>query len=114
MKKLNKLKLKEKDLNAICKLKKKMLDRFPQIQIILYGSKVRSSDEELSDIDILILLDRKIDTELERQILDIAYDVELEFDVVFGVMIESKDFWNSSLAKIMPLHQNIDKGGVLI
>ncbi len=59
-------------------------------------------------------IDGEIDTELEKQILDIAYDVELEFDVVFGVMVESKDFWNSSLAKIIPLHRNIDKQGVLV
>jgi len=114
MKKLNKLKLREKDLNAIYKLKAELLDKFPQIQVILYGSKVRGNDEEFSDIDILILLNRKIDTELEEQILDIIYDIELEFDVVFGVMIESKDFWDSSLAKIMPLHQNIDREGVLV
>ena len=79
-----------------------------------HGSKVRGNDEEFSDIDILILLNRKIDTELEEQILDIIYDIELEFDVVFGVMIKSKDSWDSSLAKIMPLHQNIDRKGVLV
>jgi len=114
MKKLDKLKLSEKEINAINKLKRKLLDGFPRTQIILYGSKVRSDSEEFSDIDVLILLDRKIDTELEKQILDIAYDIELELDVVFGIMIESKDFWDSSLAKIMPLHRNIEKEGVLI
>ena len=114
MKKLSKLELSEKDLNAIYKLKKKLLDRFPRTRMILYGSKVRGNGEEFSDIDILILLDGEIDTELEKQILDIAYDIELELDVVFGIMIESKDFWDSSLAKIMPLHRNIEKEGVLI
>jgi len=114
MKKLTELRLSEKDLKAVYKLKRKLLERFPRVQIILYGSKVRGNNEEFSDIDILILLDRKIDTELEEQILNIAYDVELEFDVVFGVMIESREFWNSSLAKIIPLRQNVDKEGVLI
>jgi len=114
MKKLEELKLREKDLNAICKLKKKLLDRFPRTQVILYGSKIRGDDEKFSDIEILILLDEEIDAELEKQVLDIAYDIELEFDVVFGVMIKSKGFWDSSLAKIMPLHQNIGKEGVLV
>lgn len=114
MKKLNNLKLSEKELNAIYKLKKQLVDRFPRIRIILYGSKVKGNSKEFSDIDVLILLDRKIDTELKKQILDIAYDIELESDIVFGVMIESKDFWDSSLARIMPLHQNIEKEGVLI
>lgn len=92
----------------------KFLDRFLRTQVILYGSKIRGDDEKFSDIEILILLDEEIDAELEKQVLDIAYDIELEFDVVFGVMIESKGFWDSSLAKIMPLHQNIDKEGVLV
>lgn len=114
MKRLNKLKMSEKDLNAIYKLKEKLLDKFPYVQVILYGSKIRGNDEEFSDIDILILLDKRVDSKLEKQIVDIAYDIELEFDVIFGIMIESKDFWGSSLAKIMPLHQNIDKEGVFI
>ena len=114
MKKLSKVELSEKDLNVIYKLKKKLLDRFPRTRVILYGSKVRGNSEKFSDIDVLILLDRKIDTKLEKQILDIAYDIELEFDIVFGIMIESKEFWGSSLAGIMPLHQNIEKEGVLI
>jgi len=114
MKKLDELKLRGNDLRAIYKLKEKLLDRFPRTQIILYGSKVRGDNEEFSDIDILILLDKKIDTELEKQVLDIAYDIELEFDVVFGIMIESKDFWNSCLAKIMPIHKNIDKEGISV
>ncbi len=92
----------------------KLLDRFPRTQVILYGSKIRGDDEKFSDIEILILLDEEIDVELEKQVLDISYDIELEFDVVFGVMIESKGFWDFSLAKIMPLHQNIDKEGVLV
>jgi predicted nucleotidyltransferase len=114
MKKLDDLKLSEKELNAIYKLKRKLLDRFPRTRIILYGSKIRGNSEDFSDIDILVLLDRKIDSELEKQILDIAYEIELESDIVFGVMIESKDFWDSSLARIMPLHQNIEKEGVLV
>lgn len=114
MKKLDNLKFNEKELDAVYKLKKRLLNRFPRTRIILYGSKARGNGEEFSDIDVLILLDRKIDTELEKQILDIAYEIELESDIVFGVMIESENFWDSSLARIMPLHQNIEKEGVLI
>ena len=114
MKKPTELRLSEKDLKAIYKLKRNLLDKFSRAEVILYGSKVRGNNEQFSDIDILILLDRKIDVKLEEQILGIAYDIELEFDVVFGVMIESREFWNSSLAKIMPLRQNVDKEGVLI
>lgn len=77
----------------------KFLDRFPRTQVILYGSKIRGDDKKFSDIEILILLDEEIDAELEKKVLDIAYDIELEFDVVFGVMIESKGFWDSSFSK---------------
>ena len=43
MKKLDNLKFSEKELNAIYKLKRKLLNRFPRTRIILYGSKVKSN-----------------------------------------------------------------------
>lgn len=44
--------------------------------------------------------------ELEEVIFSIAY--ELEHGVVFGILVESKVFWDSDLAHAMPIHWNID------
>jgi len=36
------------------------------------------------------------------------------YDVVFGILVESRTFWNSSLAKAMPIHWNIDREGIIL
>lgn len=114
MKSLSELSLKMNEKKALMELKKKLVERFPDVEIILYGSKVRGNDEEFSDIDLLVLLGRDINTSLEEEIISLAYDIELEHNVVFGLLIESKTFWNSNLANAMPIHWNIDKEGMAI
>ena len=49
---------------------------------------------------------------LKEDITDVLYDIELKYNVVFGKIIENRDFWQSSLANAMPLHWNIDKEGI--
>lgn len=114
MKRLNQLKLKDNEERAIQELKERLLKKFPDAKIILYGSKARGNYEEFSDIDMLILLPLEVDNKLKKEIVGLAFDIELECDVVFGLLIKSKNFWNSSLSKAMPIHWNVDREGVSI
>ncbi len=112
MKNIVQLKLKENEKKALQELKQKLLKRFPDVEVILYGSKVRSDDEEFSDIDLLILINSQVIRRIKEEITEITYDIELKYDVVFGIIIENRDFWESPLANAMPLHWNIDREGV--
>jgi hypothetical protein len=62
----------------------------------------------------LILLKCDVNTELEEEIIGLAYDVELKHDVVSGLLIESRSFWDSSLARAMPIHWKINREGVSV
>lgn len=104
--------LKENELNALKELKEKLLERFKDIEIILYGSKVRGDFDDESDIDLLLLVDIPVDAKVEEEISEIVYEIELKYDVIFGKIIENKEFWNSKLARAMPFHQNVDKEGI--
>ncbi len=112
MKNIAQLKLKKNEKMALQELKQKLLKRFPDVKVILYGSKVRSDDEEFSDIDLLILINSQVIRRIKEEITEITYDMELKYDVVFGIIIENRDFWESPLANAMPLHWNIDREGV--
>jgi predicted nucleotidyltransferase len=89
-----------------------MSRQFPGTELILFGSKARCDYAEFSDLDILVLVDQEVEAKTEELIFDIAYDVDLEFDVVISAIVESKNFWESNLAQAMPLHWNVDKEGV--
>ncbi|MEW6621124.1 MAG: nucleotidyltransferase domain-containing protein [bacterium] len=112
MKALKELNLKENEIKALQELKEKILERFPVTEIIIYGSKARGDADEESDIDVLILINKEVNTVLEEEIFHMSYEIELKYDVVFGEMVENNDFWNTPLAKAMPLHWNIDREGI--
>ena len=114
MKSITQLNLKENEKKALQELKENLSESLPEVEIILYGSKARDDSEAFSDIDVLVLLDREVTNSLEEEIFSIAYEIELEHDVVFGILVESKVFWNSDLAHAMPIHWDIDREGIMI
>jgi predicted nucleotidyltransferase len=112
MKNIEQLKLKDNEKTALLELKKLLLERFGDMEIIIYGSKARGDYDKESDIDLLILVDAEVNTPIEDEIINLAYNVELLHDVVFGLLIESKNNWNSEISKAMPIHWNVDREGV--
>lgn len=112
MKKFAQLELKKNEEKALGELKQRLLKKFSDVEIILYGSKVRGTSQEFSDIDLLIILNCKVNRKLKEEITKITYELELKHDVVFGTIVENREFWNSRLAKAMPFRWNIDKEGV--
>lgn len=106
----------EQNINAsVSALKKRLQKRYgSKLELYLFGSVARNRHEPDSDIDILVLVPGKVDTGLKEEIIDLAYDVELEYDVVFGIVARSKEFWVSEKAASMPFHQNVQRDAVRI
>ncbi|OGS18897.1 MAG: hypothetical protein A2219_07030 [Elusimicrobia bacterium RIFOXYA2_FULL_50_26] len=108
------MKKNELERQALGELKGRINKHFPHSQIIMFGSKARGDDTLYSDIDILVLIGKKISTHTEKQIFDVAYDVGLKYSVVFGVIVEQKSFWNSLLGRSMPIYKNILHEGIVL
>ncbi|MBN2543681.1 nucleotidyltransferase domain-containing protein [bacterium] len=99
---------------AMEELKFRLSKKYPGIDIILFGSKVRGDSSVNSDIDLLILVGEPVTSDIEDGINDITYDIELKYNLIFGKIIESKLFWESTLAGKMPLHWEIEREGVVL
>ncbi|HLP57352.1 MAG TPA: nucleotidyltransferase domain-containing protein [Candidatus Deferrimicrobium sp.] len=100
---------------SIGELKETLANRLGnKIELYLFGSVARNDYRPGSDIDILVLVPGKVDTKLEIEILDLAYDIELKHDVVFGLVVNEKKFWNSKKASVMPFHQNLQREALRI
>lgn len=87
---------------------------YPDSEIFLYGSQARGNAKNLSDWDLLILLNSKsISFDLETKLMDEFYDLELETGEIFSPLIYSRKDWNNSHS-FTPLYENIQKEGIRI
>jgi len=86
----------------------------PDADVILYGSRARGDAREDSDYDLLVLVDRPADVELQKQLISSTYPLELESGAVLTLTAYSRDLWNSRLYKAMPFHENVDREGVVL
>lgn len=87
-------------------------------QVILYGSYARGEQDksgEISDIDIMILVDSSDEQikKLEKQVIDYSYDLDLKYDILLSPIIENVNKYNN-MVKYMAFYKNIEKEGVLL
>ena len=87
-------------------------------QVILYGSYARGEQDEngeISDIDIMILVDLEEDKikELEKKVIDYSYDLDLKYDILLSPIIENVENYNNR-TRYMAFYKNIEKEGVLL
>jgi predicted nucleotidyltransferase len=100
---------------ALQALEQGLVHRFgTDVELRIFGSAARGDYHEHSDIDILVVLPVKVDTAVEEQVFDMAYDIELEYGLVIGTIVYSKDFCYSDRAAVMPLYKNIQREGLFV
>ena len=114
MKEGTRKKIGSRDSKVVSEFKRKVTEAFPEAEIILYGSKARGEGGEFSDLDLLVILDGVVNTSIEDRIYDLGYELELKHGVILGILVQSRKFWDSDLARAMPLRWNIDREGVKI
>lgn len=91
------------------KIKESILKEAPDAKIFLYGSRARDEENNLSDWDILILLNQvNITSALERKISYPLYDIEFEIGEIISPMIYSVSEWETKY-KVTPFYQNVMK-----
>ena len=100
------------EIKAILELKKEILRLAKDAKIIFYGSKVRGNFDDESDIDLLIIVPN-LTKDLKYKIIDTATDIELKYDVVFGLVIISEEkYKKSNLFKESLYYENIKVEGL--
>lgn len=100
--------------NIINKIIRIANEKHPDSEIYLYGSQARGDAKNLSDWDLLILLNSKnVSFDIETKLMDEFYELELETGKIISPLIYSKSDWNKNHS-FTPLYENIQKEGVKI
>ena len=83
------------------------------VKVILYGSVARGTNDEESDIDIMIIIKNELDSFAEDKLSDFIVDMNLKYDKVFSVIdvnVNKFDKW----AAVLPFYQNVDREGIVL
>jgi predicted nucleotidyltransferase len=86
----------------------------PGTQVILYGSQVRKEAGADSDFDLLVLLPEPVAPGVEEALDQALYDLELKWGVVLSTLVYDLKVWDYPLYRAMPLHQAIEREGILL
>ena len=94
---------------------KRLIQQYaPNATVLLYGSVARGVAGPDSDWDLLVLTVAPPTPAQRRGISDALYGLELQHGLVISELVCSRDEWDASVSRVGPLHQNVDRDGVLI
>ena len=105
--------LKKNEEVALRILKERLTSDYPILDFRIFGSKVRGKDTPQSDIDVMIKVAR-LNPDIEAEIYDIVFDVNLENDCFISVIIFGKDEIEDGPMSESPVYKTIMKEGTTI
>ena len=84
-------------------------------KVIVYGSYARGDYRDNSDVDVMILVDLPEDQikELENEVYDIAFEMEMDTGLDISPVIKSEaqyEYW----VDVLPYYRNVREEGVII
>lgn len=106
------LQLRENEEAAIREATRMLKTRFPVKGLILFGSKARGDSDPESDIDLLLLAAKPLHWKERHAIVDALFEVEMKYDVVISVIVNTLDDWNGGICTTLPIYQEITREGV--
>lgn len=69
------------------------------VNVVLFGSRVNGGSHNDSDFDILIILTKKADWKIEREISDLCYEVDLKYNIITDTHVISEPELNTLRGK---------------
>lgn len=102
-----------KERRALNELADILANETSVLKIIAYGSRVRGDFREDSDLDVLVIIEKR-DRYIKERIIDIFYSYEMNLDIPFSVTILSKEEFDFNDAMGSPFIKSIKEEGLLI
>lgn len=114
MKTVNQIHLTQEQRQGLSELHSAFLGTFDVVSITLFGSAARGEAGPESDMDLLIVTRRVLPRSVRHQITDIVFDINLRHGTNFSTLVVDHAAWDAGLYSVLPLHDEIEKEGVLV
>lgn len=102
-----------KDYEIAKKLKKRLSETTNVLDFRVFGSRVKDTQHEHSDMDVYVEVDY-LDKELSEKILDIVWEVGFENYVVISPLVCTKEEVENTPLRSSPIIKNIYVEGVRV
>ena len=112
MKKLDDLKLPQSVTDALRAAHERLSAEFDVDRIVLFGSVVRGTADEESDVDLLIVLRKPPNHQVRNRISSIILDVNLAYGTNLSELIVDRQTWDHGIPSVLPIHEVIEEEGV--
>ena len=101
--------------NDILQLIKKTVSASdPDAKVILFGSYARGDNNDESDIDLLILLNKESITYNDRaRITFPLFMIEIKTGIPISPLLYSKEFWETK-HKVTPFYESVNEEGITL
>ncbi len=96
----------------VTELKNTIAEKYSVRKVCVFGSSAREDRRPESDIDVLVHL-ALINREIEEDIYDMAYDLELKHDCLIDI-IAVDDKGLSGIRGTAPIYENIRSDGTVV
>ncbi|MFZ3135821.1 MAG: nucleotidyltransferase domain-containing protein [Thermodesulfovibrionales bacterium] len=105
--------MKPKDYEIARELKKKLSEVIQLIDFRIFGSRARGVEDEYSDMDVFIEIER-IDKELKKKIRDVIWEVGFKNSIYISPLIFTRYEIEESPLRASPIVENIYEDGVKV
>ncbi len=106
--------LAQRERQAIEVATEELRKRYSMERVILFGSKARGDSDESSDIDLLLITTNPLHWREEKAIVDVLFDLGIEYDVVFTPLFASLEEWDRGMFREFPVYRNIVEEGAVV
>ncbi len=103
--------MQEKDYIILRELAASIREKYPDAEVIGFGSRVRGNASEFSDFDICIVL-KYLDENIDKDIMNIAWETGFKNDIVISTITYSKDDFENGPVSCSPFVKSIRQSGV--
>ena|SRR5208283_580430 len=101
--------------SATLELKESIVKKFDKdARFYIFGSAARNQQTSESDIDVLVITEKGKNYKDKEKLYDIAYDIELKKNVVFGIIVMSPSKWEFLGVLKTPFYLNVSRDAVRI